>query len=554
VAADNAYRRERLAAEQIAAAERINEIRSTALSTYAAAEKRRTDKDWRPQNKSADQAIVPDVATVNARARMACRDDWGAKSGQGGYVRHVVGTGITPRADARDPATDEELAEFNKAAMKLWERWARNPAACDIEGRKDFLAIERLIARELYAVGECLVMPVIRSNGARVGITVQLIEPEQLDTTVMSTTEREVRGGVEVNEYGAATAYHVFTKSHPLETYGKKSQRIAAERIFHVIDPERIRQTRGISRMSAVLKRQYHLGMYDEYELLAKKAESCIGMVIKQDPVRALGEGMLNVSGGADATGVDSTEKDNEEWRMEPLMMPKLLPGEEMQPFVPQRPGAGYGPWTAQQITQNAAGVGLDAAMVARDYSKANFGGQRQGLIETWSELDPIAMLLINVALRGVWEMFVAVAVLEGKLDAPKFFSDPEWHEAYLEAAWGLTAKQWIDPAKQGAGAKIKLDAGLTSRQRILNELGIDWRAVLREEAEYKAFAEKLGITIPGVNAPSKVSPSEPRPTRRPDGSGDDEDEGEDEDDDEGREKRFSAAIDRAVGEYAGVR
>lgn len=529
---------------RIRAEAKVGKVKAKALSTYAAAEKNRLNQDWRPKDKSADQAVIPDMRTLNARARMAIRDDWAAKSGRGGYIRHVVGIGITPRPNARDPQTNDPLAEYNTMLAKLWDRWQRDPNACDIEKRKDFLGTQRLIAGELFSVGECLVLPVFRNQPGNVGMTVQLIEPEQLDTTVISHDGREVRGGVEVDEFGAAVAYHVYTNSHPLETVRPKSTRIEAERVFHVIDPDRIRQTRGATAMTAVLKRLWHLGMYDEYELIAKKGEACIGLSITEDPARQAP--LVGVGGGTGETGVDSPTKQNQELNFEPFMVLRPQNGERVDLLDPKRPGGTYEPYTRIQVSQSAAGMGSDYATVARDYSKGNFASQRQGLIETWDETDPIQTLLINLALRGIWEAFVTTAVLEGLVEAPKFFSDPEMHEAYLQADWGPPPKRWIDPAKQAAAAKILLEAGLASRQRILNELGMDWKELLQEAAEYKKLADELGLKIAGVNAPAKTSPSEPRPTRRPDGTDEDDEEPEDDDED-----GLSAAIVRTVMEYA---
>lgn len=541
VEAENRLARAKTDKTEISTRRKAAGVRAKALSTYAAAEKNRLNNDWRPKRKSADQAVIADLATMNPRARMACRDDWAGKSARAAFVRHVVGTGITPRADARDPDSPEQklLTEFNQAITDRWGRWTRDPAACDIEGRKDFLGIQRLIARELFAVGEILVLAVVRDRNGTKELTIQLIEGEQLDTSTYEHEGREVRGGVEIDEYGAAVAYHVYTTVHPLETFSPKSNptRIPADRVLHVIDPERVRQTRGVTRLSAVLKRLWHLGMYDEYELVAKKGEACIGGFIKQDLMRP--DAMLGVGGGSGDTGQDDATKQNEQWNFEPFMLPRLGPGEDFGLVNPQRPGAVYGPYTQQQITQSAAGAGLDFATVARDFSKGTFSSQRQGLIETWDELDPQQLILVNLALRQIRDLFVEVEVLAGRVKAPRFFTDKRWNRAYKDASWQPSAKRWIDPAKRAAAEKIKLDAGLTSRQRVLNELGIDWRALFREIAEAKRFADELGIQVPGLNAPSKTAPAEPRPGRKQpeekDEAGGDEDDG------------LSAAIERAV-------
>jgi len=519
--------------------------RDVALSTYAAAKRDRTNADWRAKRGSADMAIIPDEAWVNARARQSCRDDWSGKSSRSGFVRYVIGTGITARARARDLTTGKLNKPYNKATNTLWKRWIRDPLACDIEGRKDFLGIQRIIGGEVFAVGGVLVRPVIRTHANNVGLTIQLIEREQLDKSKTSNNDNEIRGGVEVNEFGAPVAYWVFTNSHPLETYRSESERIPADEIYDVMDPTRVRQTGAISAMTAALIRQHNLAMYDEFELIAKKYESCIGVAVTEDPTR----GPDDPLGGIGA--VDPPAKDNTEIEVVPGMVIKRGPGETVDLLDPKRPGNGYKMFTDQQIAQIAAGSGLDYATVARLYDKGNFSSQRQGLLDMWAEHDPIAMMIVNVALRPIWEMFITVAVLEGKLDAPGFFTDDALRAEYLEASWGLTPKTWIDPAKQGAGKKLQLDMGTTSQQRITNELGVDLDEILDEREEYRDELNDRGLIVAGVNAPAKTSPSEPRPVRRPNGENGDDDDQDDgsTDDDDG----LSDAIAKLVLEYSGV-
>jgi len=512
----------KLRAAELRTARKGDAVRREILSTYSAAHKRRTDADWRPGSKSAEGAINPDLATMMARARQAVRDSWDAKSGRLAYVRGIVGIGITPRPAAQNPKTGERLKDFNAAAMKLYRRWARNPRLVDVEKKRTMLGVQRHVAGELFEVGEAFILPVYEKRADGLGLSLQLLEPEQLDTTKTSEGGNEIHAGVEVDTYGAPVAYHFYTTVHPLDTYTKQSTRVPAERIIHVFDPARVRASRGVTMMHAVMRRMRHLGMYDEYEVIAKRMEAAVGGVIQHGPT---GEGYrTGLAGAAGDTEKDANE--NDQWNMEPGSLLRLREGEEFQLVNPTRPGQVYGPFTGQQINQNAAGMGLDAATVARDYTKGNFSAQRQGLIVGWDETDPLQMMMIDLMLRSIYEQLITYSVLEGRLEAPRFFRERDWQEAYLEANWQGPPKRWIDPAKQAAAAKIQLDTGLASHEQILNEQGLDVREVFAQIAEAKRIADEMGLTINGLNAPAKTSPVEPRPGRKPPGEGDDEDPG----------------------------
>ena len=498
---------------QIKAAKR----RSKSLASYPAATKTRQSADWNPSNKSAGQAIIPDLPVLTARARSALRGNWAMQSAQGGFVRHTIGVGITPRATAQT-AGGQENTEYNQQLDALWAEWAADPKAVDIEGRKTFLSVQRLIAKELFAVGEAMVLPGYRERAGQVGLVLQMIEPEQLDSTISSAGGNAVIGGIEIDQYGAAVAYHVHTGDHPLETYPAKSGRIPAERILHVIDAERVRQTRGVTRMAAILLKARDAHMYDESELIAKRAEAALALIIRND--RAQYGPMGGVKTGSTADEQDDSGKQNQQFNLEPFMIHELQPGQDITPVKSERPNAQYDPYMRKQIEMIAAGCGLDYATVARDYTGGNFSSQRQGLLETWAEFDPIQILIRDLALNPVWREFVQYAVLEEKIEAPGFYGNAARRRQYLAAEWMPPAKAWIDPAKQAAAALLSLRMGLASLQGEANRLGVSWRDLITQRADLRDALKAAGLNLDWMNGAAGPGAT-PGVPKTPPGAGD---------------------------------
>ena len=494
-----------------------DDVRREVLSTYAAAEKGRLMKDWGAKTKSADEAILEDAATLNARARAAVRDDWSARSAVDAFKRHVVGIGISACSAAYDPETGEELADFNEQADWLWHRWARSPRLVDVEGRKNLLGFQRLLIQELVAVGEAMFILAYEARDDQVGLVLQAFEPEQLDTTRArdAGTGNEIRGGIEINGYGRAVAYHIRTQSAQGGGYSFETARVPAERVVHLMDPDRVRQTRGVTRLSPVLARMRHLGMYEEFELLAKRMEACIGLIVKQS---ALGDAPLGTKPPDGSTGEDA--RGTKEIQFEPGMVPRLAEGEDVQAFNPQRPGMQYASYTGEMKTEIAAGVGLDFAMLCRDFSKGNFSSQRQGLTVLWAETDMLEALMVDLALRPIRNAFIGYAILEGRLEAPEYFTSPEWRDAYLEAEWRGPPKRWIDPLREANAEKIAIEMRLKTRREIYNERGEDWRDNIRQIAAEQKMADDLEVYLP------EAAPAAPRgvpapPSNGPGGNGD---------------------------------
>jgi len=468
-----------------------NEIRRS-FATYAAAEKTRLLKEWPAREKSADEAILPDAATLNARARAAVRDDWAARSAVDGFKRHVVGTGISACSAATDPATGEDLEDYNEALDWLWYRWSRSSRLVDVEGRKNLLGFQRLVAQELMTVGEAIIVLAYEKRETEVGLVLQAAEPEQLDAAKTRNGDREVRGGVEIDGFGRAVAYWIKTQPQTGGGYAYDSTRVPAERIIHVMDPERVRQTRGATRMAPVLARMRHLGMYEESELLAKQVESCIGLIVKQT---GLGDAPIGTRPSVAASERD--EKGNRKIFFEPAMVHRLAEGEDIVPFNPQRPGAQYAAYTDQVKAEIGAGLGLDYATLCRDFSKGTFSSQRQGLLELWAETDCMVALMVDLFLRPVRNAFVRCAVLEGRIEAPGYFEDAAWRTAYEEAEWRGPPKKWIDPAREANAEKTAIEMRLKTRREIYNERGEDVRDAFRQIAAEKQLAEELGIALP---------------------------------------------------------
>ncbi|HUX17007.1 MAG TPA: phage portal protein [Phycisphaerae bacterium] len=485
-----------------------------ALSTYEAAERNRNLADFDPRNKSADQAIVKDYSYLLARARAVVRDDWCAASIVDGWVRHIVGTGVWPRANAADPDTDQPYTDFNAWADWWFARWARDPRSCDVEERKSLLEILSLVAREYIVTGQSFVVLSYEPDPAMVGLKLQVVEPEQLDTTMQrnSETGNEVRRGIEVDERGRAVAYWVHTGPHPMENFGRRAERIPAERVLHFLRQDRPRQTHGVSRLAPILLKLWHTKMYDEYTLLRARFEACGGATIETDGAQP--EDLMGTVGPTDdPTLYDEDALGNQQLQFEPNLLWNLPPGSKAVFHDPKVPGGMYEPFKHRQIAEAAAGAGLDYPTVSRDFSGNTFSGQRQGMLELWAETDPEVQHLINQVVRPIWELFQTLAIAEARYAAPGFELSDVMRAAYLEALYQPPPKEWIDPANQAAAAKIEIDYRLKTRQEVIGPRGGDVRDTMRGIAEERRLAEAEGVTLPENQSEAPpVAPQEPRP------------------------------------------
>ena len=176
-------------------------VKREVLSGYAAAERTRLTKDIDDTALSADQSIVDFTPRLNARARSAVMNNWAGCSGVSAYRRHVVGAGITSRANARDPNTGDAFEPFNTTMDRLWNRWSRDRRRCDVEQRKTFNEMQSLGVADFATVGQCFYIWSYTPNRANIGLRLQVFETEQLAWDKFQPAGpglNEIKGGIEV--------------------------------------------------------------------------------------------------------------------------------------------------------------------------------------------------------------------------------------------------------------------------------------------------------------------------------------------------------------------
>jgi lambda family phage portal protein len=489
----------------------------SALRSLDAAGKGRLQKDWPTDPQSADQQTIDDLSSTNARARRAVFNDWAASSLVKAYVRHVVGKGLSAKSTGKDPITNTPLTDWNRQATRYFDRWARDPRRCDVERRRTFRMLQRLWVRELVTVGETFIR-IVRRAGKDVSL--QTLEPEQLYTDLAYSPDGgAIKGGIEVDEFGAPVAYWFYPKNHPLEggvgvrrSTGAGDDptspvRIPEDEVIHLYDPERVRQARGLSFMASVLVKLWHLSAYDQYQLVKARIEACVGATIETDPRYDNGQNLtgLPVPSGQSSTDVNGARQ----LFTEPGMMWEAPAGKRVNWMPPVNPGNNYQPFTRKQVADFAAGAGKDLPQVTRDFSGNTYSGQRQGMLEDEKETDALQQIITDLACRPIRRDVLTQAVLntetdssEHRLDAPEHWNDgdEEWTEAYLCDEWRGPPKGWIDPRNEADATKTLLDTFQTTLRDELNEQDGDWEdKIIQRGEELKLIRKSTPTEQPSV-------------------------------------------------------
>lgn len=484
---------------------------ATMAQVYEAARPSRDGGGFHRSSGPADDAIGASQGAMLARARAAMRDTKQGASIRAAAERNVVGVGITPMWRART-ATGQLNRAFNRNMREVYRRWSESPEHCDVEKKLTFAGIQRRAVGELIEAGEHFVVWSLVASDQVPGLRLQCFEPEQLDMsrTAMTAGANEIRGGIEIDQFGAAVAYHF--RRHRISQFGIGSEdsiRIPARRVCHLMDVKRVQQSHGVTRMHAVLNRLANTNQYEYATLMAAMMEACVGLIDKSD-AGSLGVGVeAGIGASAETTAGD------------PLVefAPGMVAKGDFDFIDPKRPGNRFEPFITHQDRSIAAGADLSYEVVTRDFSKGTYSSQRQTMLEDWKSFDIVEEILRVCVLDPIARQLTTSAAREAFVAAPGFERDPG---RFTRVDWQGPPRQWVDPKNEAQAAETSIRAGTNTLTRVLGRLGSTPEETFDELAEELDMAEQRGLQL-SVHQSAPAAQATPAA-----GSGDDGDEQED--------------------------
>lgn len=407
--------------------------------------------------------------------------------------------------------------EFGRAADAAWRTWADDPGRyCDAGRRLTFTQAARVAFRHKLVDGDALALVLwlperIGPGRARYATALQLIDPDRLSNPAQAYDTEWCRGGVEIDRYGAAVAYHI-RKAHQGDWFAAAQavtwERVAREdefgraRVVHDFDHDRAGQHRGGTGIfTPVLTRLKMLIKYDGTELDAAIINAMLAAYIESpfDPAlvgEAFGEGECLGAYQAQRAGFH----DERALRLNGARIPTLFPGEKINMVAATRPVSNFADFEGAVLRNVAAGAGVAEQTVSQDWSRTNYSSARAALLEAWKTMNRR-----RVDFGSGWASPARAAWLEEESDrgelplpageVPDFIAA---RGAFSRCRWMGPGRGWVDPTAEKQGSVIGMDAGLsTLEMEAAENVGVPWEELLEQRAlELKRFDE-LGIPRP---------------------------------------------------------
>lgn len=208
-----------------------------------------------------------------------------------------------------------------------------------------------------------------------------------------------------------------------------------------------------------------------------------------------MGEGEADLDGAALAS-------------LEPGTMQVLLPGEDVKFSSPADVGGGYEAFQYRTLLAVSASLGLPYHLVTGDVRQANYSSLRAELVEFRRRIGQLQHgVMAHQFCRPIWRRWLETAVLAGALNVDLTTARPvQW----IPPRW-----DWVDPLKDIQAQVLAMDAGLTSRRKVVEATGYDIEEVDRENASDAKRAVDLGLDY--RSSSGETQGARATPTRRPD-------------------------------------
>lgn len=460
---------------------------------FDAAKKERTRRQ-RPRVESADDDLLPDLPEMRSNSRTMVRDDPNAASMFSTYIENIVGTGMIPQAivaageDTR--FTKEQAGAWNKGVEKRFRRWAKREA--DATAHSSFNALQQQALGNLVRDGEFLChRGAINKPGRKTRSAIEFIDVDRL-VDPRGPLRADTRGGIKVDEWSAPVGYWIAPR-HPSESGrpGLTSAQRANEpvlyqkmdgdlpSILHGFRRTRDGQRRGVPLFSSSYGFLEALNDIAASESVASRVAAKICVLITQ--TKPLG-----------MTPPGQSQQDDGQWvqKLESGTMPRLRPGEDVKPFVPQRPGTDWEKFCLPLLRSICSSWGLPYELVARDFASMNYSSARVALMEARRTFELWQQLLIEQFCQPWWEIVITEGVVSGELPLPPLWDSDR--DAYFEALWVPPTWGYVDPAVEIEASRSAVEANVSTPQIEAARNGQDVEQVLRSKARFLQLAREI--------------------------------------------------------------
>ena len=476
---------------------------------------------WQPGVGDSDTDAIRDLRELRARSRDLVRNSPIAGGAIETQVTHVVGTGLSlqSRIDTATLGLDDDAAsEWQAKTQRLFAMWAGSEYA-DAQAQLNFYELQDLAFRSRLESGDSfVVLAGVKREGWPFRLALQVIEADRVCNPRFLADTDTLTAGIEKNEGGAPIAVHIANR-HPgrgmatkelswtrVDVRGKSGRR----NVIHLMRKLRPGQTRGIPELAPIIETLKQLTRYSGAEVDAAVNSASMALFAKMDP-----EAFTDLF---DDEGQKAYLDNAKRWdgTVRSGTVVNLLPGEEIESPVQNRPNPNFDPFVSAVMRQIGIGLNIPYEVLTKHF-QSSYSAARAALLDAWRTFRIRREWLSSKLCQPVYEEWLADAVANGLVDAPGFFADPMVRNAWCGAKWNGDGPGSIDPEKEAKAARERMDIGLTTlAEEVVAYDGGDWETKHRQQVEEREAREEGGLVAPVNMQPGSPGGFGAAPAGRP--------------------------------------
>ena len=471
---------------------------------------------WRPGLNSADTDMLPEKEISEARALDIIRNNGYAAGAVQSVKDRIVGHyfRLVHTPDYKSLGMDRTaLREWAKMVEGNFHAWADDPLCnVDAQRKRTFTELLRDAEASRFVQGEAFLSREWRFaqfNQSPYGTCFQLIEPERISQPTASDPLK-TRAGIEFDNWGAATAYHIRTR-HPGDYMAGNGGLIEWQRVtkfnqygwlqmIHVFDQQRANQTRGFSKFAPILQKLKMSDRHHNVTLELQIIASALAIVIESQfgqgsALDAIGASPMQ--GLSEYVGAQAQFKQGSPVMFDGVKIPTLFPGEKLNVSRAEPPGESFQAFENALLRHVAKGLNMSYESLSGDYTQTTYSSARAALSEAWSSVLSARESGPSRIATHIFRLWLREGVTRGLIPLPPGIDLATYiqkENMFTRCNWIGAGKPIVDEVKSANANKILLDANLTTMATITAERGEDFEEILEQRAEELKLMAELGV------------------------------------------------------------
>lgn len=481
--------------------------------------------NWNAPRLSGHAALKYSRETISDRVHDLVRNDGWASSALSRYQDTLVGAGWQLSAMPNQKLlglNDDNYDEIVEQIECLWEDYSEDPGFwADAERSVSVAGLLGQAVRHQFADGEAIGWIGYREESRGPFSTcLQVIDPLRLSNPYNAPDSETIKDGVEVDEWGAASVYHI-RRSHPGDWFTRganmhewqafdRETETGRPIIIHMREKKWAGMSRGEAVMAPVAAKLKQITQYDDFEIQAASLNALLAAFLETPMDAEVLSGAETEDGLTNYTRSEADYYANNPLEFNGVQMTMLHPGQKIGTIKGEHPHSNYESFERNALRNIASAAGMSYEALTADFSQANYSSIRAAFVEFQKGFVARSAMIASTWQNQFYRAWLEEVFDKGLISVPAGVPSFEaFPVAWSHAEWIGPGQGWVDPLKEALGMGERMALGVSTLKKESGSQGSKWRKNIRQISRERKEMIKAGIDPDIVRGPVNLSLSE---------------------------------------------